>query len=164
MLSFSISRQNLYKLFWIISAKEEDPEERIVQDDVEIDMEDEDVDVESDDEDCINTKAEQDEEEDELHEMRSKLVQPRPLFGAGPHQPPFLAAGLAAMAAAASAAASKHPQSPQGPHGAGAAGTTAANPSLFFGLNGWQPPVSAPSFPPLGFPGFQHPLFKPGNP
>ena len=152
----------------IISAKEEEAE-RIVQDDheAEIDMEDEDVDVESDDEDCIDTKAEQDEvDEDELHEMRSKLVQPRPLFGAGPHQPPFLAAGLAAMAAAASAAASKHPQSPQGPHGAagGAAGAAAAaNPSLFFGLNGWQPPVSAPSFPPLGFPGFQHPLFKPGN-
>ena len=84
------------------------------------------------------------------------------------------------MAAAASAAASKQPQNPQGgPHGSSGAAVAAAaaaaqlsaaaaggaNPgSLFFGLNGWQPPVSAsPSFPPLGFPGFQHPLFKPGK-
>ena len=82
------------------------------------------------------------------------------------------------MAAAASAAASKQPQNPQGdPHGAAMAAAAAAaaanaaaagagaNPgSLLFGLNGWQPPASAsPSFPPLGFPGFQHPLFKPGK-
>ena len=132
-----------------------------------------------------------DPDSDELHEqnMRSKLIhQPRPLFGGAGHgppggQPPFLAAGLAAaMAAAAQAAASKQPpNSPQSPHHPGAAGLQAAmaaaaaasaagaaagsgaNPgSLLFGLNGWQPPVSAPSFPPLGFPGFQHPLFKPG--
>ena len=82
------------------------------------------------------------------------------------------------MAAAASAAASKQPQNPQGgPHGAtgaavaaqlaasAAAAGSGANPgSLLFGLNGWHPPASAsPSFPPLGFPGFQHPLFKPGK-
>ena len=102
------------------------------------------------------------------------------LFVTGGHQgqSPFLAAQLAAMAAAASAAASKQPQnSPQSPQGqpgglqqaaqaAAAAAAAAGSPSsLFpFGLNGWQPPVSAPpSFPPLGFPGFQHPLFKPGN-
>ena len=44
--------------------------------------EDEDVDVESDDED-IDTKADQDldDSNDELNEMRSKLVHPRPLFG-----------------------------------------------------------------------------------
>ena len=138
----------------------------------------------------ITCEPDLDPDSDELHEqnMRSKLIhQPRPLFGGagGPHsgQPPFLAAGLAAaMAAAAQAAASKQPpNSPQSPHHPGAAGLQAAmaaaaaasaagaaagsgaNPgSLLFGLNGWQPPVSAPSFPPLGFPGFQHPLFKPG--
>jgi len=152
-------------------------DERIVPDD-EIEMgEEEDIDVESDDDD-IDTKAEPDDQDsDEPNEMRSKLAHPRPLFGASSHgQPPFLAAGLAAMAAAASAAASKQPQNPQGdPHGAAMAAAAAAaaasaaaagagaNPgSLLFGLNGWQPPASAsPSFPPLGFPGFQHPLFKP---
>lgn len=105
-------------------------------------------------------------------------------------QPPFLAAGLAAamaaaaQAASAAAASKQPPNGPQSPHhpgaaaglqaavaaaaaasaaGAAAAAGSGANPgSLFFGLNGWQPPVSAPSFPPLGFPGFQHPLFKPG--
>ena len=71
---------------------------------------------------------------------------PRPLLGG--QQPPFLAAGLAAMAAAAAAKS--------GP-------TSHTGTGLFPALNGWQPPTSLAGFPPLGFPGFQHPLFKPGN-
>ena len=69
----------LTKLYHISAKEEEDPN---IEDD-EIDMgEDEDVDVESDDED-IDTKADQDldDSNDELNEMRSKLVHPRPLFG-----------------------------------------------------------------------------------
>ena len=112
----------------------------MVEEEDEEDMEDEDVDVESDlEEDKIETK-------DQI--APNPIVHhPRPLFQ--PHQPPFLAAGLAAMAAAAAKQSSQQQQ--QAPSG------------LFPGLNGWQPPSGMPGFPPLGFPGFQHPLFKPGN-
>ena len=102
------------------------------------------------------------EEEDEpikeshshIEVSRPTLVHPRPLLGH--HQPPFLAAGLAAMAAAAAAKSAA---------GAGAHTPTSQVSGLFPALNGWQPPTSLPGFPPLGFPAaaFQHPLFKPGN-
>lgn len=94
-------------------------------------------------------ESEEDEKEDE---KPHHLVHPRPLFGGPTGHPhsPFLAAGLAAMAAAAAASAK---------------GPLPSQSGLFPGFNGLIPTSSGPSvanFPPLGFPGFQHPLFKPG--
>ncbi len=117
-------------------------------------LDDEEIDVESDT------------EPEDIEDTRPKLAHPRPLFG-GPHQPPFLAAGLAAMAAAAaaSAAAGKHPSlfTPTS-SGTGSASPPRPHAGLFPSLNGWSSASGVPpSFPPLGFPGFQHPLFKPGE-
>merc|ERR1712018_589068 len=115
--------------------KSED-EEAIDEEDLEEDIEDE----EEEEESSIN-ESQISEESDSKPTL---IHHPRPLLGG--QQPPFLAAGLAAMAAAAAAKS--------GP-------TSHTGTGLFPALNGWQPPTSLAGFPPLGFPGFKHPLFKP---
>jgi len=111
-------------------------------------------DVLDEEDDLVDDDLEEEDDEpikeSHIEVSRPTLVHPRPLLG---HQPPFLAAGLAAMAAAAAAKNSSANATPtsQQPNVGG----------LFPALNGWQPPTSLPGFPPLGFPAFQHPLFKP---
>lgn len=123
------------------------------KEEVEEDLEDEELDVEDDDDEDLEDDEGGDEE-------RHQLAHPRPLFGG---QPPFLAAGLAAMAAAA-AASGKNPSISPSQFQQMHTPVSSAN-GLFPGLGGWQPPpgLLPPGFPHLGFPGFQHPLFKPGT-